>query len=461
MNILPSIYRESVNFFEQSILPTLSAQQKRVAALALIAFSCLAACFTFYRYCTRKSLIEKMKEQEQNMPVLVDQTKIDTPQDIPPVTDQDQVKYRKGIINFSFEVLQQRIAASKTDNQLISPLGISFLLSMIKHGVGPEDQVEIERIIHLPKDESEMKASAYGLIKKLMDQGLDIAGLLYLNPQYRLNPQYQSLVSSYYQSKVEAGSSANEVNAWVKKVTHGQIKEIIDQKDLVDFFVVLANAIHFKASWEKAFKASDTYPADFMTADITKPTSTIQTPMMHQTCNMEYFEASDCQAVRLKYSDKEDFSMLLVMPKHNNDFTFMTASRYEEIAKGLSKDPIELSLPKFKFEQEVDVKEMLKDMGLENLFNKPDFSPLVDKNHPASKAVLKDLQISKMFQKCVFACDEEGTEASAVTVALISKCAFMPPEPAKKVSFNRPFLAALVTEEGIPVMFGVVRDPSA
>ena len=68
---------------------------------------------------------------------------------------------------FSLHLLQKVISDSRNTNQLISPLGISLILSMIKHGVGPKEQAEIERIIHLPQDLNEMKVGAFELIQKL------------------------------------------------------------------------------------------------------------------------------------------------------------------------------------------------------------------------------------------------------------------------------------------------------
>lgn len=444
MNILPSIYRESVHFFEQSFLSKLSAQQKRVGAIALIALSIFAAaCYAVYRYYSGIS-----------RPKWVDRP-IEKPQDIPQIPDVARVHYQHGIEVFSFNVLQRRIVDSKEDNQLISPLGISFLLSMIKHGVGPEDQAEIERIGRLPSSETALRVSAFELIEKLKKKGLDIAGLLYLNPKYRLDSVYQSLTSQYYQSKIEVGTSVDPINKWVQTITHGQIKEILNQADLNDFFVVLANAMYFKGQWMEAFKPENTVLENFVA-----PTKTIQVQMMHKTDDVQYFEDADCQAIKLSYQDKQAFSLLLVLPKQQNDFSFVDADKFVAISRGLSSETVKIALPKFKLEQEVDVKALLEDMGMDHLFKKADFTPLVDKAHAPSKEALPDLRISKMKQKSTLECDEEGTVAATVTAAVVVKeCCIAPREP-KEICFDRPFLAALVTDEA-PVLFGVVRDPSS
>lgn len=53
MNILSSIYRESLEFFEQNFFSTLTAQQKKISAIALIALSGLATCYVLYFYLSR------------------------------------------------------------------------------------------------------------------------------------------------------------------------------------------------------------------------------------------------------------------------------------------------------------------------------------------------------------------------------------------------------------------------
>lgn len=426
MHILPSVYKETVHLFKQSFLPQLTAQQKFISALALIALSFLAACYAVYHYCFKANAF------------------VEQPQDIPKIEESAKMEYQKGIGTFSFDVLQKVMTESPNDNKLVSPLGISLLLSMLKHGVGSKEQEEIERIIHLPQNEDAMKVSAFELIKKLQKKGFDLAGLVYLNPDYRLNSDYQKLVSPYYQSKVQEGNSASDINQWVKKITNGQIPDILKQEDLKDFILVLANAIHFQADFAHPFDIKDTYLSDFAA-----PTKKVKVNMMHKKDIVGYFENDKCQAIQLNYKDKEGVSLMLILPKEDNDFSSINLKAFDEMAKRFINTEVKISLPKFKLEEEIDVKAMLKEMGMKDLLENPDFSKLIDYRHLTPE----DPEISKIKQKSTLVCDEKGIEASTVTVALATKGL------SKEINFNRPFLAALVTKEA-PIMFGVVRDPS-
>lgn len=445
MNIIFFMYKKLIRLLNQRSLTTFFAKQNHKFVGIFLAFSCLTAA---YALADESGAINENDGEE-----IIEHSLIE-PDDLPEIGKMAEFEYQQGITTFSIEVLQKRLSESETENQLVSPLGISFLLSMIKHAVGPEDQMEIERIIHLPQDETELQVSAFRLIKKLMKNGVDIAGLLYLNPQYRLNPNYQMLASQYYQSKVESGSSAKRVNAWAQQVTNGQIKKIVEQGDLKNFFVLLANAIHFKADWSVPFKSRDTYVDNFVT-----PIQVIQTEMMHKTDRVEYFEDENCQAIRLTYKGNT-CSMLLILPKADNDFSFINESSLLSVFQGLQTEKVKIALPIFNLEQDVDVKQMLKDMGLIHLFDKPDFSPLVDLNHGLSRIALPKLSITQMKQNVALACDEKGTEASAVTSAIIGvTSAGVRKEKVKDINFNRPFLVLLTTPE-TPILFGVIRDPS-
>ena len=455
MSILSPIYRNSISFFKEDFLRPLSSQQKKILVIASIAFGFLTACCFLISRFRLKSKITEVSDTPESISDMRKPLKI--PKNIAHIKGQRWEDYKEGMTTFSFEIFQKFIAESQTENLLVSPLGISLLLAMIKHGISQDDQEEIERIIYLPQEESVLQQSAFRLIKKLTDNGLDFASLLYLNGHYRLNPEYKSFVSQHYQAKVVSGFTADPVNAWVKTATNGQVKEIISQNDLINFSLVLVNTIHFKGIWAKPFKPGKTYSADFMA-----PAGKMKTPMMHIDDEFEYFKDDKCQAVRLPYSDKSEFSMLLVLPKENNDFSFVeNLSLAEVILEGMAPEKVQLAVPKFKIEQQVDVKEILGKMGVVHLFENPDFSKLVDLEHPATREVLPELRISKIVQKSVLACDEEGTEASSVTAEiLIEKGIEIGPEDAKIINFNRPFIAALLFQGG-PIQIGLIRSPTA
>ena len=64
---------------------------------------------------------------------------------------------------------------------------------------------------------------------------------------------------------------------------------------------------------------------------------------------------------------------------------------------------VKMAVPKFKLQQEIDLKAMLEEMGIKEIFGKPDVSQLIDFEHHKPKNACFD----KIKQKSVLACDEE------------------------------------------------------
>lgn len=354
-------------------------------------------------------------------------------------------------------MFSQAVAQGGSKNLMISPLSVSLVLSMIKHGLSEKDQEELERIVHLPKDENVLKGCAHRLMDQLKAAGFDVANLVYLNKEYRLNPTYQQGISQCYQSKVVSGTSADDINRWVEEKTRGQIIKMVEQKDLDSFFVALLNAIYFKSSWVDAFSRSMTKPENFHVDD----TQMIKVEMMHDERSVDYFENGQCQAIKLPYKNCHEAKMLLILPKKGEHFSSINEAFFDEVNKGMQKQEVRIALPKFAISHEINMKDLLNKMGVSNLFGKPDFTPLVDGEHAHSKNALKDLYVSEVKQKSALEVDEKGTEASTVTMLTVRCESCLMPEPTKaEIIFNRPFMACLVKEE-TPILMSVIQNPKA
>ncbi len=106
-----------------------------------------------------------------------------------------------------------------------------------------------------------------------------------------------------------------------------------------------------------------------------------------------------------------------------------------------------VGLPKFKFEYEVDLKEILMNLGMEIAFNpgRADFSNMfVDGGG----------WIDKVKQKAFVQVDEKGTEAAAVTLVVFVTS--LPPS----LVCNRPFLVVIHEDVSGAILFiGKIAEP--
>lgn len=91
---------------------------------------------------------------------------------------------------------------------------------------------------------------------------------------------------------------------------------------------------------------------------------------------------------------------------------------------------VEVSLPRFKLEENYDLKTLLSSMGMPDAFdqNKADLSGMAGN---------KDLYLSQVVHKSFVEVNEEGTEAAAATAAVVMmRCAMIVP----RFTADHPFL---------------------
>ena len=117
-----------------------------------------------------------------------------------------------------------------------------------------------------------------------------------------------------------------------------------------------------------------------------------------------------------------------------------------------NQDKVIVSLPKFEYEADIPLLATLSDMGLSALF-----SPGVNLTGIGEDGAGNSAYVSDMFQKAKIRTDEGGTEAAAVTVAVMECMSLMPEEP-KEIVFDRPFVYAILTPEGLPLFLGVLAN---
>lgn len=253
---------------------------------------------------------------------------------------------------------------------------------------------------------------------------------------------------------VNAPEAARQaINDWVSEETAGRIKDLIPPGAIDDLTrLVLANAIYFKASWLDPFDPDDTADGPFHLLD----GSEVTVPMMHKAAlRTRYAEAAGVQAVEIPYYPG-NASFLLIVPPQGEFESFeesLDAGTIGEILRELSDADVDLRMPKFEFESDVDLKEPLKALGMEQAFDfeRADFTGIAVEG-------VQNLYISDALHKALISVNEAGTEAAAATAIIIGdESAY----PFAEVSADRPFVFLIRDNATGSVLFmGRVVDPS-
>jgi len=180
----------------------------------------------------------------------------------------------------------------------------------------------------------------------------------------------------------------------------------------------------------------------------------VTVPMMKQTESFGYTEGEEYQAVELLY-DGNELSMVILLPEAGEFEAFeqgLNAEKVSDIISNLRPTQVVLTMPKFEFESEFSLKDMLADMGMPIAFSgAADFSGMTG---------TPDLCISEVLHKAFVSVDEAGTEAAAATAVIMKETA-IPNEPVQ-VTIDRPFVF-LIRDIGTgAILFvGRVLNPAA
>uniref|UniRef100_A0A8D0HDM0 Serpin B6 n=1 Tax=Sphenodon punctatus TaxID=8508 RepID=A0A8D0HDM0_SPHPU len=274
---------------------------------------------------------------------------------------------------------------------------------------------------------------------------LRIANRLFGEVKFEFLASFTKALQQFYHAELEKldFSSAPEesrkhINDWVEKKTEGKIQNLLAQ-GIVDSMtrLVLVNAIYFKGNWEKQFDKNHTMQRPFRTSkNGSKP---VQMMFKKAKFNMTYIGELQTKVLELPYVDKE-LSMIILLPDNIEDNStgleqLERELTYEKLMDWINPEmmdntEVEVSLPKFKLEENYDLKSVLSSMGMPDAFDqdKADFSGMSPSN---------SLVLSQVVHKSFVEVNEEGTEAAAATAAvMMMRCALI----VARFTADHPFL---------------------
>ena len=161
---------------------------------------------------------------------------------------------------------------------------------------------------------------------------------------------------------------------------------------------------------------------------------------MHLTSHFRYAENADMQFLEMNYLGNE-LAMDILLPKDGVELSSIekkiSTSVLEELNGKSSFEDVQVSIPKFKTESSMSLKETLTAMGMPLAFDEE------KANFHGMRKILpgKNLYISKVMHKAFVDVDEEGTEAAAATAVVMGIGTGRPSRLQPKIfKANRPFI---------------------
>jgi len=248
----------------------------------------------------------------------------------------------------------------------------------------------------------------------------------------------------------QAQAAADLVNKWCAENTKDMIKEVVKKEDLDGTKLLIANAIYFNGKFETPFPKSSTKKNVDFYADQSYKKKLCKVSMMEKLKTTQWFAQKVNRVydvVKLPYKSSS-LALVLAINKWSKGKKKQVAalSVNDIFSMKWKKGKINVFVPKFKFEYETKLNDVLKQMGLTDAFSESaDFSSMTG---------TKELCIDAVIHKAIIEVDEEGTKAAAVTVVKMKpKSAIRRKEEEISMRFDHIFDFFIVDEEKNCVLF--------
>lgn len=335
------------------------------------------------------------------------------------------------------------------NNFICSPLGVASLFRIIQDGASGKTQKELGMALGVSSKEiSEIALDlqdedGYAMVK--------MANLLAVNNKYKVESQYTEAMKALYGAKVSRmdfsnSSCVNEINEWVYKNTGGMIGEIIEQLSSTAILYAI-NTLYFNGRWKNKFEGN-TEKRKFIQEDGKK---TI-VDMMNNESKYAYACNDTFQIIRLPYKNRPGighkqnrFSMVIILPRKgkvlDDVMRYLHQHTLQDIYLMMSTRKVNVMIPKFNTDSELDVLSLLRSLGVRHLGDLSGISS-------------EKIEISESKQIAKIRVDEEGTEAAAVTTG--TGMALMAPESIDETYFftaDHPFIYFIENEESGKIYF--------
>ena len=359
-----------------------------------------------------------------------------------------------------FAVRLVRATEQSGENTFISPISVLAALAMTANGASGTTLSEMQETLGLTTDELNIYLYTY---LNSLPQGekykLSVANSIWFNDDSLLtvNNDFLQENADYYGAEIYKTpfntQTMRDINSWVKKETDGMIPKILDTIP-DEAIMYLINTIAFEAEWASVFEKYQVRDGIFTTESGDRQ----NVEFMYSTV-AKYLEDENSTGF-IRYYSGNKYAFAAILPNEGITITdylsTIDGASLNNMLKNATYETVKTSIPKFKSEYEVEMSDILSNMGMPTAFNVTfaNFSNLGSYEE-------QNIYIDKVLHKTYIEVAEKGTKAGAVTVIQMANGSAAPPEEPKEVYLDRPFVYMIVDcENNVPLFIGTMMNPT-
>ncbi|XP_029166492.1 serine protease inhibitor 88Ea-like [Nylanderia fulva] len=392
--------------------------------------------------------------------------------------------------DFALDSLKRAALIESKDNVFFSPHSIHQALSLAYFGARGTTEEALKRALRIPDQLSKIDVQRYYAFERSLNQmRAQINGST--DYEYRVANRFwitnvkklRECMFDFFEDQLQVTDfRANpaevriRINDWVSNMTKGHIRDLLPPNSITeDTDLVLANAVYFKGLWAQRFDPKNS-KRDIFYASGTQNT---YATFMRQKGSFNHVVSEELGAYVLELPYKGDeVSMFVLLPPFSTARTLLQDSSSSEpqdgirqlverlatakggrelrqlLDDGMPAREVEVSLPRFEVERELQLNQLLHALGAGELLTPgaADLRGFVAEGEGS-------LHLGDAVHRARVEVTEEGTTAAAAT-AIFTFRSSRPTEPAI-FNANHPFVYLIYDKRDQTVLFtGVFRSPA-
>ncbi|WP_314064300.1 serpin family protein [uncultured Vagococcus sp.] len=379
--------------------------------------------------------------------------------------DSGNEKYTSQDRLVQFAAESSSLMLQSKGNQVYSPVAPYLMLSLLAEGAVGATQTELfEGLYQTPTSRKTLHQFNEALLGKYLGSGdIKMANALWLDKPVKLTSPFKELAETYYYGDIKRvpftdnpEKAAKTISNWAK----ANVGETTYDTSLIEpgFALVLLNSSHLELEWQHPFDEKLTKEEPFNGNEL-------KTAMMQQQfASFPYGIGDDYLATSLPL--KNGNRLQLILPNEGVDVRSLIDTKEKMLSLFWivedKKSKMTLSIPKFNVVSNLDLQPNLDKMGFGRAFSKKEagFSRLSSNVSLYLGRALQTNQLS-------FAENQvDGAGYTQVMMPIVPEEATIAPvppvveEPVLEFKLNRPFIYLISDQDGVPILQGIVDNPT-
>ena len=348
------------------------------------------------------------------------------------------------------------------ENRVCSPLNVYMALAMLAAVTDGESRGQILSALGADSLDELQTRAALLWQENSWDDGLVtsmLANSIWLRDGYEYNEETlrklgEDFFASAFSGEMGSDSYNTELQNWIDQNTGGLLAEQVSGVQLrPETVLALVSTIYYSAQWSDPFyeqnNTQDTFHA---------PSGDETATFMHRSSGGTVYYGEGFMATGLSLQNsgymwllKPDAGVNAAELLQSGDAVDFLLANGDWAQSQWAE--IDLSIPKFDVSSDLDLLDALAQLGMTDVQTPgtADFTPLTTANQlPLALTEAKHAARVKI--------DEDGCEAAAYTILMVTGTAEMPPEEIVEFKLDEPFLFAITGIDGLPLFVGVVNQ---